>query len=653
MTKVLIVQGAEPDRDLLWAFLNGIQCQVDTAPSLEEAEPLFEQHQHRLVIADVRPTRGDGLEVARRLHDLSKRLTPVLFVSGTASEEEVMRQADPYLQVIGLLRKPIFIVDLVYKIRQWIQMPEEATFLQLLERLEPGDAGISALDELLRTSGDLSRVSLARVLYAVFETRRTGCLTIASGDGFVRIYTHKGEIIYLESQRETDHLIASLRRQGRIDAARLPSEGDATTLQDQIGLLLATRAVAPHKVKDAVAHLLTEVVETLSDERSGIFRLEPIDPPARLDEPHSPLRILLGVHARKVARLDDPVGEMENSELVVRLPLGLDISKWMVPAMELRMLHRLRAMVGRPVVLGDFLRVYAEGDVENQRRLRALLDLLEDISYLDFRPSEFTKEDADTYRELLEEAFRIRHLDHFALLRVRANDSLEKLKQAYLDASRLYHPDRYYTRPQRVSDLAGFIQSRYQDAYEVLKHENKRKQYVSTLGDANLRRAGVSDKELHDPGRATIFWKEAERFMKVGKWEEAQKLLDEAIRFDPQKAIYLASRSWVVFNRDPKTNHKTAMEGLRRATDMNNNCDRAHYYMGMVAKNAGEHSKAELYFSRAIAANSENFEASREIRLLQRRAGANGGGSGSGSADTGSTAPKKSFLSGLFGRKKS
>ncbi len=643
MTHVLIVEGAEPDRDLLWAFFNGIHCQVDVVSSLEEAEPLFRKHQHRLVITDVRPSRGDGFEVARRLHALSKRLTPFLFVSGTASEEEVMRQADPYLQVVGLLRKPIFIVDLVYKIRQWIPLPEETPFLRLLERLEPGDAGMSALDELLRSSGDLSRVSLARVLYAVLETRRTACLTVASGDGFVRLYTHRGEIVYLTSQRETDRLIGALRRAGKLGAERLPSEGDATTLEDEIGLLLATRSVEPHRVKAAVALLLTEVVESLSLERSGVFRLEPTDPPSQLDEPHSPLRILLGVHARHVARMPDPVGELEHSELVVRLPLGLDISRWKVPPLELRMLHRLRAMVGRPVVLGDFLRVYAEGDVDNQRRLRALLDLMEDIGYLDFRPPIFSEDDARVYRELLEEAFRIRHLDHFQLLRSRAGDPKDKLKQAYLDASRMYHPDRYHTRPQRVTDLAGFIQSSYQDAYEVLENDNRRKKYISTLEDGALRRAGISDKDLHDPARASIFWKEAERYVRASKWEEAQKLLDDAVRFDPQKPIYLATRGWVVYQRDPEANQSVAMDALRRAVDINNNCDRAHYYMGMIAKHAGEASKAELYFSRAMAANSGNFEAARELRLIQRRAGGNGD----------EAAPKKSFLSGLFARKKS
>ena len=376
MTHVLIIEAAEPDRDLLWAFFNGIQCQVDVVPTLEEAERLFREHQHRLVIVDVRPPRGDGFEIARVLHDASQRLTPFLFVSGTASEEEVMRQADPHLQVIGLLRKPIFIVDLVYKIRGWVPLPDETAFLQLLERLEPGDAGVSALDDLLRSSGDLSRVSLARVLYAVFETRRTGCLTIASGDGFVRFYTRQGEIVYLESQRETDRLFGSLRRNGVLGQQRLPSEGDAVRLEDQIGLLLATRTLAPHQIYEAVSTLLIEVVEALAAERSGVFRLEPIDPPAVLDEFHSVLGMLLGMHTRRVAQLADPVGELENSELVVRLPLGLDLPRWKLPPGEMRTLHRLRAMVGRPVVLGDFLRVYSEGDIEAQRSLRSLLDTI-------------------------------------------------------------------------------------------------------------------------------------------------------------------------------------------------------------------------------------------------------------------------------------
>ena len=642
MMRVLIVEGAESDRDLLWAFFNGIQCQVDVVPSLEDAERLFTEHQHRLVIVDVRPPRGDGFEIARRLHDLSQRLTPFLFVSGTANEEEVMSQADPNLQVIGLLRKPIFIVDLVYKVRALVPLPDETPFLQLLERLEPGDAGVSGLDELLRSSGDLSRVSLARVLYAVFETRRTGCLTIASGDGFVRFYTRQGNIIYLESQRETDRLLASMRRAGTLGDERLPSEGDAVRLEDEIGLLLATRALAPHQVPAAVTALLVEVVENVVAEQSGVFRLEPIDPPAVLDEPFGVLKVLLGVYTRRVAKLADPVGEMGNSELVVRLPLGLDLPRWKLPAAEMRTLHRLRAMVGRPVVLEDFLRVYAEGDIDAQRSLRSLLDTLEAIGYLDFRPPLFSEEDARIYHELLEEAYRIRHLDHFRLLRVRATDSEEKVKQAYLDASRMYHPDRYYTRPDRICALASYIQSRYQDARETLGTEKRRKLYLASMDDAALRRVGGSDKDLHDPARASILWKQAERFIRARKWEDAQKLLDETVRFEPGKPIYIATRAWVVYQRDPRGNGNVALDGLRRAIDISNNCDMAHYYMGMIAKQADEASKAELYFSRAVAANASNFEASRELRLLERRS--------TGSSDP---AVKKSFLSGLFGRKKS
>ena len=98
----------------------------------------------------------------------------------------------------------------------------------------------------------------------------------------------------------------------------------------------------------------------------------------------------------------------------------------------------------------------------------------------------------------------------------------------------------------------------------------------------------------------------------------------------------------MVYQRDPRGNANVALDGLRRAIDISNNCDKAHYYMGMIAKQADEPSKAELYFSRAVAANSNNFEASRELRLLERR-----------STSSSDPAVKKSFLSGLFGRKKS
>ncbi len=648
--RVLLVQGPEPDRDLLWAFFNGIRCHLDMALSLEEAKAKFAEHQHDLVITDVKPPRGSGLEVVQELHDISRKLTPFLFVSGTMTEEEVMRDLEPDLWVVGLLRKPIFIVDLVYTLRSLLQLPESQEFLELLGRLEPGDAGVAGLDEVLRDAGDLSRIPLGRVLYAVFETKRTGRLTVATRTGKVHFYFFRGEVVYLVSEREEDSLIRSMSRGGRLEVLELPPGDRPDNLEDEIGLLMATRVLMPHKIPEAVQVLLTEVVVSISVQRHGIYRLQPEDPPHRFMEAHNPIRLLLKAHEEEARKKDQFLGHTRDAQIVVRIPLSVDLARWKLPSVELRLAQRLRSMVGRGVSVEDFLRVYGEQDADNLTRVRAFLSMMTDMGYLDFRPPVHSKEDEKAVRDLLTESHRIRKLNHFQLLRARFSDGEDKIKKTYLEASRTYHPDRFFNRPQRVSDLADLIQGRYQDAYAVLSKEDKRKKYIAELSDGELEQAGVTSQDLHDPKRAVILWREGERFLKAGKWEEAAEYVSEAIRYDGDRPEYHAAMGWVRFNLDREGNRSQARELIRQALHIDNNCDRAHYYQGMMAKADDNLAKAELYFNRALTANPNNYDARRELRLMQRRTGTTPSGDGEAAGNSGFL--ESLFTKDLFGRKK-
>jgi len=644
MTKVLLVQGPEPDRDLLWAFFNGVQCKLEMVTSLDAARDAFAAGQHDLVVTDVKPPRGSGFDVVRDLHEMSNKLTPFLFVSGTLSEEEAMRDLEPYLLVVGLLRKPIFIVDLVYKLRNWLKLPEGETFLDLLTRLEPGDAGVAALDDLLRDAGDLSRISLSRVLYAVFETKRTGRLTVATDTGKVHFHFFRGELVYLDSERPEDSLIQSMSRSGRLEVLKLPAEHRPTNLEEELGLLMATRALQPHEIPGVLEVLLVEVIESIAAAKSGIYRLQAADPPHRFMEAYSPIRLLLRTHAKRIHRLDEFLGHAKNSEIVVRLPLSIDLGRWKLPSMELRLASRLRSMVGHPVSVEDFMRVYGDSDEDQSPRVRAFLSLLSDLGYLDFRPADYSDEDRTLLQGLMAEAHRIGRLNHFQVLGVRATDPPEKAKAHHLDAAKKYHPDRFYQRPDRIAAVAEYIQGRYQGAYDTLTNENKRRGYVAGLSDSALEQAGVSATDLHDPAKASILWREAERFLAAGRWKAAEDYLSEALRFNSDRAVYHAAQGWVLFNLEPRRNRRVALDLIKRAIDMDNNCDRAHYYQGMIAKADGNLAKAELYFSRALTANSENFEAKREMRLIQRRT-RDGGDDGGGLLDS-------LFTKDIFGRKK-
>jgi CheY-like chemotaxis protein len=646
-TRVLLVQGPEPDRDLLWAFFNGIKCRLDMVADVEEAKKAFAAGHHDLVITDVKPPRGSGLDVVRELHELSDKLTPFLFVSGTLTEEEVMRDLEPDLWVVGLLRKPIFIVDLVYTLRSLLKLPDTEEFLDLMGRLEPGDAGVSVLDEVLRDAGDLSRVPLGRVLYAVFETKRTGKLTVATSTGKVHFFFFRGEVVYLVSEREEDSLIQSMSRRGMLEVLKLPPGDRPDNLEDEIGLLMATRTLLPHKIPEAVQALLTEVVSSISKQRTGIYRLQPEDPPHRFMEAHNPIRMLLTAHSEMARVQGEFLGHNRDAQIVVRIPLSIDLARWKLPSVELRLAQRLRSMVGRGVSVEDFLRVYGEKDEDTVERVRAFLSLLTDMGYLDFRPPMHSDDDDRAIKDLLVEAHRIRKLNHFQLLRVRFSDGEDKFKQVYLDAARRYHPDRFFNRPARASALADVIQARYQEAYSVLSKDKKRKIYIAGLSDGELQQAGVTSQDMHDPARATILWREGERFLKVGKWEEAADYVTEALRYDGNRAEYHAAMGWVRFNLDKTRNRREALDMIRQAIAIDNNCDLAHYYQGMVAKADGSLDKAELFFTRALTANPDNFDAKREMRLLQRRSG-----SDEGETPGGSGFFESLFTKDLFGRKK-
>ncbi len=643
MFKVLLIEAAGPDRDLLWAFFNGIECKLDMVSNLPQTKETFGREQHDLVITDVRPPGADGFEIVRELHDISLKLIPFLLVSGSITEDEAMRNVAPDTHVIGLLRKPIFILDLVDKLRGVVPMPEGDAFLELIGRLETGDAGLAALDDLLRGSGDLTRVPFGRVFYGCFETKRTGRLSITTETGEVRFFFFRGEVVYLESERPEDSLIESLRLKGKLKDVVIPENARPENLEEEIGLLMATRALQPHKLPAALEDLLADVIVSISSAEAGGYRLEPADPPNRFMEAYSPIRLLMGAHAKLVSRRGESMGHGADTQLGVRIPLNYDLDRWKLPPVELRLANRLRQMVGRGVVLDDFMRVYGEGDPEARLKARAFLSMLEDIGYLDFRPPLFTDADKTDYLAMLKEAHRIRHLNHFQLLGVRARAEKEEVKKAFIKVAQQYHPDRHHERPRRLQDLATFMLERYQEAYETLIKEKKRKAYVGSLSDDEFSEAGGSSEDLHNPVRAQIFFKEGERFLKVGKWGEAESNFAEALRFDDSKASYHAALGWVRYKLDPRKNRGAALESLRRAVDLNNNCDHAHYYMGLIAKADNDVPKAELYFSRAVAANAANVEAARELRLLQTRVGG-----------TTPTTPKKGggLLGGLFGRKK-
>ena len=77
---------------------------------------------------------------------------------------------------------------------------------------------------------------------------------------------------------------------------------------------------------------------------------------------------------------------------------------------------------------------------------------------------------------------------------------------------------------------------------------------------------------------------------------------------------------------------------MDEAVRMNGNCERAHFYRGMLHKRTENPKQALKDFKRAVELNPHNLDAAREIRLYGMRQPAAAGGKPDGS------------VGGLFGR---
>ena len=58
---------------------------------------------------------------------------------------------------------------------------------------------------------------------------------------------------------------------------------------------------------------------------------------------------------------------------------------------------------------------------------------------------------------------------------------------------------------------------------------------------------------------------------------------------------------------------------MQKAIAIDNNCDRAHYQMGVIARVEGDVDRAERCFREAVRANPRHLEANQELRLIDMR----------------------------------
>ena len=209
-------------------------------------------------------------------------------------------------------------------------------------------------------------------------------------------------------------------------------------------------------------------------------------------------------------------------------------------------------------------------------------------------------------RERISELYRtIKDQNFLEILRLDENASPGEIEDAYHRVCQeLKAPEGLSRVDPKVQNLRAQIKRSYDQAFEVLIDDTKRRQYLQRLEEEKRRasqdeadRAVMSADLEFQRGETFLFWKQ--------DYKEAVEVLTSAVRLNPKDPEYLATLALAVYMKD-RTKLGNAREMINKALSMNPRCDKAYLYMGRMMLFENNKAEAARFFQKAVEINPAN-----------------------------------------------
>lgn len=219
-------------------------------------------------------------------------------------------------------------------------------------------------------------------------------------------------------------------------------------------------------------------------------------------------------------------------------------------------------------------------------------------------------------RQLAELLAQMKKQDYFQVLGVTRQADAGAVKIAYLKAARLYHPD---TAPPGAPES---LMKARADLFALVGEANR------TLADPKLRQDYVAELDAGGDGSRIDVEKilKAEELFQRGavlvrnrKYAEALAMLDEAIAHNPDEGEFYAWRGWARYlvATDKKVGLAEGQKDLQACLARNPNVAAAYYFLGFLAKSAGDKARATEHFKKCVVLDPKHLDAQRELRMMK------------------------------------
>lgn len=202
------------------------------------------------------------------------------------------------------------------------------------------------------------------------------------------------------------------------------------------------------------------------------------------------------------------------------------------------------------------------------------------------------------------------------VLGVQKNVNAAQVKAAYFKLAKSFHPDTVPPgTPEEVGKLKAEIFGKIGEANRTLSDDAMRAEYI-----AEVEAGGVGEKvDVAAILAAEEMFQKGQILVKARKFPEAVKMLDDAIKGNPDEGEYYGWRGYAKFflNTDKKAGHAEAMKDINVCVRKNPRVADVFYFQGNMAKLMGDLVTAKKFFKQCTDLNPQHLEAQRELRMMK------------------------------------
>ena len=641
MSRIVVLESSPRSLRVIERCLGPMGYEIVPVDAADRLKLEIRKAEPDLILASAEVHNGSGLEIVRDTYAECRAPVPVVVYSG-AHTLGVLKDITPVeLMIGGFLSVPLDPGQLVQTVIGLAAAPDQVVAAKISSdlraeyeahglRLDPPE-GTNALEDL----------PFARMLWAVDHNDWTGVLSVQPHQGeTVSFWFEMGQLARAASARGRD-LVKTAVAEGRLDPSRVPNV-ELGSEEEELGLLMALRAVGMHEVdalrKRTLDRLLVEALALAE----GLVHAVPDEWPEGEYDPQAIPKLLMRMVNERSKRLGERlVAAHPDSIVVIRLPPADVIRTWGLPMRDRKVLELIERARNKEISLDQLIRVATEGNNEQRPRVRALLQLLRTVGYLDFRGKPWDGATADRIEELVRELHRVSRSNHFEVFGLDTNAAEKEVADKARALARQYHPDTMFEEHPRVQEVANALYARIQEAYEVLRHRERREAYRAEI-QASRSKKGSAGPGAAEPDKALVSIKKGEIKLNHKAYARAEDHFRDATLLDPDNARAWVLLGWTMYVTGGARS-SAATRTIEKALKIDPKNADAWYYLGRIAVLKKDLDRARRRFGKALEGDPNHVAAQRELRLLDRR---------QGGEQTRKPSSPRVALRGLFGRRK-